>query len=69
VKPDGPRRFAVVVDKRPGIVVVFASGIDKPAAELLVEQLAKIGCPARVAPAVEGDRPGVQREVSRAGAR
>jgi predicted short-subunit dehydrogenase-like oxidoreductase (DUF2520 family) len=69
VKADAPR-FAVVVDKRPGTVVVFSSGLNRAAAELLVAQLAKVGCAARVTSAVEGDRPGMERRpVFRAGAR
>ena len=59
VKADRPR-FAVVVDKA-GHVVVFSSDLEEAAADILVVQLAKIGCPARVVPALDGDRPGMQR--------
>ena len=67
MKPDAPR-FAVVVEKRRGVLVVFSSGLDRAAADLLTVQLARIGCVARVVPALEGDVPGMQRRRKRAGA-
>lgn len=58
---DPARPFTVVVDKRPGIRVVFSTGLDAAAAELLAARLVAIGCKARAVRAEAGDVPGLQR--------
>jgi hypothetical protein len=55
------RRYAVVIDKQPGVRVVFSTGLDRAEAELLAARLATIDCKARAVPAADGDVPGLQR--------
>jgi hypothetical protein len=57
----GQRRRTVVVDKRPGVVVVFAARLDERDADRLIAQLARLGLLARSVPALDFDMLGAQR--------
>lgn len=54
-------RASVLVDKRPGVIVVFSVCDSRAAAELLASKLAAVGLAARVAPALRSDCAGAQR--------
>ncbi|HWZ92090.1 MAG TPA: hypothetical protein VNW92_24670 [Polyangiaceae bacterium] len=58
---DQGRRYSVVVDKRPGVRIVFSTKLEKAAADLTVVRLAAIGCRALAVPMMAIDAPGVQR--------
>ena len=56
-----PRPRSVFVAKRPGVDVVFSSGLSPTDAALLVAKLAAVNCPARSAVARPDDVPGLVR--------
>jgi len=60
-RADQAHQVSVVVDKRAGVGIVFATRLDQAAAELIVVRLAAVGCLARVVPMLAIDAPGLQR--------
>jgi hypothetical protein len=68
VKPTPPRQdeqaarcYSVVVDKKPGVRIIFSTKLEKHAAELICVRLAAIGCIAHCVPMMMIDAPGMQR--------
>jgi hypothetical protein len=58
---DQAQQWSVVVEKRPGVSIVFSTRLSKVDADLIVVRLAAVGCSSLVVPMLSIDAPGMQR--------